>query len=95
VVHNVPDITGTGAAVPLIPGGVRTSAAWVQIVTGSANTANVRFGDSTTSATSGTRLPANSSQLLPPLANAECYDLAQLYVFMAAGDTISCVYAKT
>lgn len=94
MVHNVPDIAGTGAAVPLIPGGVRTSAAWVQISTG-ANTAAVRIGDNTTSAASGTIVEANTVCTFPPLANAEPYDLSQIYAFITAGDHISIVYCKT
>ncbi len=95
MVHNITDITGTGVTVPLVANAVRTPANWVQLVAGSGNSADARFGDLTTSATSGSRLAPGSGQMFPATGNAESLDLAQCFVFLAAGDTVSVVYGKT
>lgn len=95
MVHNIPDITGTGVAVPLVAAGVRTAANWVQIVAGAANSADCRFGDSTTSATSGSRIAPGAGQMFPATGNAESLNLASCYVFLAVGDTVSVIYGRT
>lgn len=95
MVHNITDITGTGAAVPLVANAVRTPANWVQIVAGAGNSADVRFGDLNTSATSGSRISPGSGQMFPATGNAESLDLSQCYVFLALNDTVSVIYGKT
>jgi hypothetical protein len=95
LVHNISDITGTGVAVPLIAGGVRTAANWVQLTALPGNSADVRFGDSTTSASSGARIAPGAGQLFPATANSESLDLAQCFVFLANGDKVTVVYGRT
>ena len=95
MIHNIADITGNGTALPLVAGGVRTPANWVLIVAPAANASSVRFGDSTTSSTSGVVIPKGTSLLTPATSNAESLDLSQLYVLVANSDTVSVIYGKT
>ena len=95
MIHNIADITGNGTALPLIGSGVRTAANWVMIVNPAANGSSVRFGDSTTSSTSGALIPKGTSLVTPATSNAESLDLSQLYVFVANSDTVSVIYGKT
>lgn len=93
MVHNLPDITGSGVATPLAL--TRTSANWAIISAAKANTGVVRIGDKNTSANSGSPIPAGTSLTLPATGNAEALDLGQIFYYAIAGDIFSVIYGKT
>jgi hypothetical protein len=95
VVHNIPDITGTGSTFALIPMGVRTAASWVIIGAPTANTGDIRVGDSTTSVTSGIPVHAGTTLTIPATGNAESLNLADVWVQVPTGCVCSAVYGKT
>jgi hypothetical protein len=92
LVHNIADITGDGSAHPLIASNVRTPACWLEINATAGNSAAVRIGDSTTSATSGTPVASGAGQLFPPIGTTQYMDLSQIWYYAANGDKFSVTY---
>ena len=92
MVHNLPDVTPGGSAVPLSAS--RLVCNWLQVICPTGNSAAIRIGDSTTSATSGAAIPAGSGMMFPPIADDLYLDLAMIYVFGTTTDKISIVYGK-
>lgn len=78
-------ISGTAAAVPI--NSTSVSVHWIQLIAPSGNSSTSYWGDSTLTTGTGSILPANSGQLLPPTAQGG-YDLTQVYVYAAMGDTL-------
>jgi len=92
MIHNVPDVTPGGAAVPLAA--TRTPCNWLQVICPSGNGAVIRIGDSSTGATSGLAIPAGGGMLFPPIGDDQYLDLALIYVFGTTTDKISAVYGR-
>ena len=93
MVHNLPDIVMTGAALPLSL--THTKCNWVQIICPAGNAAGIRLGDSTTGAASGLSLPAGSGMLFPPIGDTHYLDLANIFVFGTGPDKISVIYGTS
>jgi hypothetical protein len=83
-----PEITGAGAAVQIATTG---NAHWVLIVADPGNTAAVRVGDATVSSTSGARVAPGGGLFLP---FGPGYHLANIYVYVAASDKVSVLWAN-
>jgi hypothetical protein len=81
------DITGTNAAVQVATSG---TARWVQFVAAAANTAPVRVGPSTVTSTSGASVAPGGGLMLP--YKGDNYQLPNLYVYVATGDTVSVLW---
>ncbi len=90
MVHNIPDITPGGSAVPLASS--RTPCNWLQVVTPVGNGAIMRLGDPTTGAGSGIALPPGSSQMFPAISDTQYLDLALVYLYGVSTDKASIVY---
>lgn len=84
----LPDITGTGAAVPL--SGSHLYAHWIQITTPSTNSATVQWGDSNVSTSRGSIIAAGGGQFIP--ASGPVYDLSTIYVYIGSGDKVKVTY---
>ena len=87
----LPDLTMTGSAIPLASSGVAREC---QLIALPANTAAIRFGDSTVSASKGAAISAGSGQFIPPAPetqakNGTTFALASTYVIGTAGDKLS------
>ncbi len=78
-------ITGAASTVALSTTSVPVR--WIQLVVPTGNSANVLYGDATTSSSVGSILVAGSGQMLPPNAQGG-YDLAQVYVYAATSDLV-------
>jgi hypothetical protein len=96
MVHTLADITGTGAAVALSV--ARVQANWIQFTipvtqsTGvTTNTAAVRVGDKSVSATRGTSVPT-TGMLFPPIAEGQYLDLSLVYAFVGNNDKLQVTY---
>jgi hypothetical protein len=85
-------ITGTAAAVAL--SATELKAKWVQITTPSGNSAQIRIGDSTVTASVGYPIPVGwAGMFLPPIAEEFAfYDLSQVYVYAATGDFVHVLF---
>lgn len=77
----------TGAASTVALSSTSKSVRWVQLVVPSGNSANVLYGDSTTSSSVGSVLIAGSGQMLPPTPQGG-YDLGQIFVYVAMSDIV-------
>ena len=64
-----------------------TSVNWVQLVAPTGNASTAYWGIGTTSTANGGILPAGSGQFIPPKARGN-YDLSNVYVYVASGDTL-------
>jgi hypothetical protein len=82
-----PDITGAASTTQL---SATLGCSSVQILAPSANSASVRWGDSSTSSTRGGVIAAGGGQYLPP-AGSNYYPLSSLYVYVATGDKLQFV----
>jgi hypothetical protein len=83
-------ITGTGATVALAASSTPTR--WVDVQAASGNTGTVRLGDSTTASATGREIAKGTSFLLPFTYPNQIYDLATIYVYVAAGDVVNVTY---
>jgi hypothetical protein len=81
------DISGSGAAVALGTGNVRAC----QLVAPSTNVSNVRWGDSSISATQGAIIAPGGGQYLQ---TGNFFSLASTFVFIANGDKLSVSCAR-
>lgn len=92
MIHTLPDVTGTGVAVAL--SSIPYQARWVKINALSTNGADVRLGDSATSASQGLAIPKGTGELLPGISDTfgASYALTGVYVYIANGDKISIAY---
>ena len=77
----------TGAASTVALSSTSVPVRWVQLVVPSGNSANVLYGDGTTTSSVGSVLVAGSGQMMPPTAQGG-YDLAQIYVYVATSDIV-------
>src|SRR5689334_3478682 len=83
-IHTVATFTGTAAKV-CISTDTTTRAKWIQVVTPAANSAVVRFGDSTVSATTGLPIAAGAGYNTPACESC-IYQLAATCMYIANGD---------
>ena len=93
MLHQLPDITGTGSAVALSSAPLRVN--WLRITTNSTvhtNSSVVRVGDANVSATQGTVVGINDAKDLSPASATNSFDLSQTYVLVASGDQIQLAY---
>jgi predicted RecA/RadA family phage recombinase len=90
MVHNIADTIPGAVAVALKA--TRTPANWVTISAITANAADIRIGDSTTSATSGIIVPKGTSATLWAIGDTQYLDLAQVFCFASGTDKYSAVY---
>jgi len=93
VLHQLPDVTGTGAAVALSATPVRVN--WVKIQTNSkvhTNSSVVRVGDASVSATQGMVVDVNDSKDVNPASATNTFDLSQTYALIQTGDVIQVSY---
>lgn len=91
MVHNIADITPNGTATRLKL--TRTPANWLMISAPTANTGDIRIGDSATAAANGVVIAKGTTLLLPPIGDDSYLDLALIYVFGAAGaDKVGVLY---
>lgn len=91
-IHQLADLNGTGAAQQITATVIQ--ARWVKIKALAANTGTVRIGDSAVTSTSGFPL-AKGEFTEYPLDGGDItdrYNLNQIYVFSANGDSISVSY---
>lgn len=93
VVTGNADITGAAAAVQVSATG---TARWVQIIAPAANSAVIRCGGSTASATVGAPVAAGGGLFYPVMAadsrqavNQHYYNLAGLYCYVGSGDRVN------
>jgi hypothetical protein len=101
LILHIPDVAGnntvksiaslfTAAGVTLPPG---NKVKWVRIVEISAGTTNTRVGNASVSNTNGMTLNVSADGLYLPAvagyADDSLYDLNQIYLYHATGDTIS------
>lgn len=95
-IRTIADITGDAAAHQLSATSVR--ARWVLIVTLSTNSAVVRVGDASTSASRGAAVAAGGGLMFPSIAGTlqqpVLYDLSTIYYYAANNDKITVVYAQ-
>jgi hypothetical protein len=82
-----PDITGAASTTQL---STTLGCASVQMIAPAANSASVRWGDASTSATRGGVIAAGGGQYLPP-NGSNYYPLASLYVYVGSGDKLQFV----
>lgn len=78
----LPDVSGTGATVRFTSS--QRFGRWVQVSTPTSNTAAIRVGDSTTSATQGTLVAPGLGQFFP--YTGQPIDISQIYIYVASGD---------
>jgi len=90
MIHNIPDVTPAGVAVPLTP--ARTPCNWLQVICPVGNAAAIRIGDSTTGAASGLAIPPGSGMMFPPIGDDQYLNLAIVYVYGTTTDKVSAVY---
>lgn len=90
MVHNIADITPNSAAVALKSS--RTPANWVTFSAPTGNAADVRVGDSTTSATSGTIVKAGTNHTMLPIGDDQYLDLALVFAFGTTTDKVAITY---
>ena len=91
MLHQLPDITGTGSAVALSSAPLRVN--WLRITTNSTvhtNSSVVRVGDANVSSTQGTVV--NDAKDLSPASATNSFDLSQTYILVASGDQIQLAY---
>lgn len=95
---SIADITGNSAAQQISATAV--NARWVLIIALSANSAAVRVGDSSVSATRGAQVVAGGGLFLPalpPNSNSprqNTYDLSKIYFYGVSPDAISVIYGR-
>jgi hypothetical protein len=82
-VANLPPISGSNATVKISTSTARAN--WIQIITPSANTNSVMFGDSTTTATTGLPIAPGGGYNTPTCANC-LYTPAAHFVYVSSGD---------
>lgn len=88
MLYDFPDITGTGAAVALASSHNIGNVLYVS--TPAANTAAVRLGQSTVSASRGVAIPPGSTALaIGPISDGQWLDLAVTYAFIGSGDKLT------
>jgi hypothetical protein len=90
MIHSIPDLTMTGAAIPLRS--TTTTCNWCILSAPTANTGDLRIGDSAANATNGAVLSKGLSTLLPAIGDTKYLDLGSTYVFGTAGDKLSVLY---
>lgn len=95
VIYPISDITGTGAAVPLSTSGTARSC---QLVALSTNTAGIRWGDSTVTASRGANIAPGAGQFIPPNPPppgqaSPSFNLNTVYVYIGSSDvlTVTCM----
>jgi hypothetical protein len=77
----------TGAAATVALSSTSKSVRWIQLVVPAGNSANVLYGDATTSSSVGSILVPGSGQMLPPTGQGG-YDLSQVSVYVANSDIV-------
>ena len=82
-VVNLAPITGTGATVAISSSNARAS--WIQVIAPSTNAANVMFGDSTTTISTGLPIAAGAGYSTPTCPSC-VYTPSAHYVYLANGD---------
>lgn len=80
------EVTGTGAAVALTTN-TQTLCSYIQIIAPAANSAVVRFGDSTVSATVGLPIAAGGGYNTPVIPGSK-YAMSAQYVYVANNDKV-------
>ena len=78
-------ISGTAAAVQISTSS--TPVHWVQLVAPTGNMSTAYWGLGTVTTSNGNILPAGAGQFLPPKSQGG-YDLSNVYVYVAMGDTL-------
>jgi hypothetical protein len=90
-IYTLPDITGTGATVPL---SITSQPCKFWQVTAVSIASGARLGDSLTTANRGIPIGPSGGQFSPPIAAPlDLYDLSEQYAYVANGDVISVAYA--
>lgn len=90
-VTSAADITGTGAAVALQASSTR--ARWVQIVCLTGNSAVVRVGDSSVTASRGIAVAAGSGFMFPiQQSTNQYYDVSTLYAYIGSNDKVTIIW---
>ncbi len=96
MLHQLPDITGTGTnPVQLSATPIRCN--WIRFQTSNSVHANgsvVRVGDASVSATQGLAVPPNGDEVLEPASATNSYDLSQTYLNIANGDAVQVSYGQ-
>ena len=94
----IADITGDGSAHAITTSG---SARWVIFICPSTNSAAVRIGDSSISATQGAPVAAGGGLMFPAIppdprqaTQNQLYDLTKIYYRAGTGDKVSIIYVK-
>jgi len=93
MIHQLADITGTGAKVALAS--TPTPVNWVKIQTNSkvhTNSSVVRVGDASVSATQGMVVDVNDSKDVNPASATNTFDLSQTFALIQTGDVIQISY---
>lgn len=93
VVTGNADVTGTAAAVQVSASG---TARWLQVIAPSGNSAVIRCGGSTVSATIGAPVAAGGGLFYPAMpvdtrqaVNQHYYDLSKIYCYVGSGDKVN------
>ena len=84
--HPLADFTGAGAAVQLSTN-ANIKAKWIQVIADPGNSAAIRFGDATTSATVGLSIAKGAGYNTPTCGNC-VYQLTAHYLYIANGDKV-------
>ena len=82
-----PDISGASTTTQL---STTLGCDSLQLIAPAANSASVRWGDSSTSSTRGGVVPAGGAQFFPP-SSSNYYLLSSIYVYVATGDKLQFV----
>lgn len=83
----LPDITTSGSAVQVAASG---RARWVAFT---ALSDPVRVGDASVGAAQGVQVPSGQTVVFPPSSDTnEVYSLANLYVYISSGGTLTVTY---
>ncbi len=90
MVHNLADITPAGT--PTALSSTHTRCNWIAISPKTANSADMRIGDNTTSATSGILVPKGTTFIMPPISDDNYLDLALIFVYGASSDSAGVIY---
>lgn len=78
-------ISGSAAFVQITT--TSLSVHWVQLIAPSGNMSTAYWGDGAATTSTGSILPAGAGQMLPPTQPGG-YDLSQVFVYAAMGDTL-------
>lgn len=92
MIHNIADVTPAGTATQLTA--TATRASWVQISAPGANAGELRAGDSTTGAASGTVIGKGLAVTFQTIGDTESLDISSIYVYGTGSDKACAVYGK-